>query len=402
MRAYERFMKYIQFDTTSNAACERCPSSEGQRVFGAALVEEMKALGIEDARIDEHGYVYGSIPANCERQPAIGLIAHMDTADDAPAQPMNARIVEHYDGKDVQLADGKSVLSPTLFPALREMAGQDLIVTDGQTLLGADDKAGVAEIMTLCERLLADASIQHGRICIGFTPDEEIGRGADLFDVPGFGADFAYTVDGGELPYIEYENFNAASALVKVNGLSVHPGGAKGKMKSALLMALELANMMPAAEIPACTEGYEGFYHLTHLEGAVEHAQLHYIIRDHDREKFEARKEFVRRAVAYLNEKHGAGSFELELTDSYYNMKEKLLDHMDVVERAMDAFRALGYAPAALPIRGGTDGARLSFMGLPCPNLPTGGMNCHGRFECVGVQSMDQVVEALVHLVRAR
>lgn len=402
MRAYERFMKYIQFDTTSNAACERCPSSEGQRVFGAALVEEMKALGIEDARIDEHGYVYGSIPANCEGQPAIGLIAHMDTADDAPAQPMNARIVEHYDGKDVQLADGNSVLSPTLFPALREMAGQDLIVTDGQTLLGADDKAGVAEIMTLCERLLADASIQHGRICIGFTPDEEIGRGADLFDVPGFGADFAYTVDGGELPYIEYENFNAASALVKVNGLSVHPGGAKGKMKSALLMALELANMMPAAEIPACTEGYEGFYHLTHLEGAVEHAQLHYIIRDHDREKFEARKEFVRRAVAYLNEKHGAGSFELELTDSYYNMKEKLLDHMDVVERAMDAFRALGCTPAALPIRGGTDGARLSFMGLPCPNLPTGGMNCHGRFECVGVQSMDQVVEALVHLVRAR
>lgn len=402
MRAYERFMRYIQFDTTSNAACESCPSSEGQRVFGASLVEEMKKMGIEDARIDEHGYVYGSIAANCEGQPAIGLIAHMDTADDAPAQPMNARIVEHYDGGDVLLGDGKSVLSPALFPQLRAVAGQDLIVTDGKTLLGADDKAGVAEIMTLCERLLADDTIRHGKVCIGFTPDEEIGRGADLFDVPGFGAEFAYTVDGGELPYIEYENFNAASALVTINGLSVHPGSSKGKMKNALQMAIELANMMPAAEVPSTTEGYEGFYHLTNLGGAVEHAQMHYIIRDHDREKFEARKEFMRRVVAYLNGKYGEGSFELELTDSYYNMKEKLLDHMDVVERAMDAFRALGYEPSALPIRGGTDGARLSFMGLPCPNLPTGGMNCHGRFECVGVQSMDQVVEALVQLVRAR
>ena len=294
------------------------------------------------------------------------------------------------------------VLSPAVFPLLRDAAGEDLIVTDGRTLLGADDKAGVAEILTLCERLLADESIPHGKICIGFTPDEEIGRGADLFDVPGFGADFAYTVDGGELPFIEYENFNAASANVTVNGLSVHPGSAKGKMKNAALMAAELVSLMPAAEIPARTEGYEGFYHLCAIEGGVEHARVQYIIRDHDREKFEARKAFMRSTVAYLNEKYGEGTFELDLRDSYYNMKEKLADHMDVVERAMDAFRAIGCTPSALPIRGGTDGARLSFMGLPCPNLPTGGMNCHGRFECITVQSMDRVVEALTHLVRAR
>ena len=403
MRAYERFLQYIQFDTTSDETCERCPSSESQRVFGKRLVAEMQQMGIADARIDEDGYVYGSIPANCPDQPSIGLIAHMDTVDEAPALPMNARIIHGYDGGDVALNDdGRSVLSPCLFPPLKQVAGEDLIVTDGRTLLGADDKAGVAEILTLCERLLADDSIRHGKICIGFTPDEEIGRGADRFDVAGFGADFAYTVDGGELPWIEYENFNAASAAIQINGLSVHPGGAKGKMKNALLMALELAQMMPATEIPACTEGYEGFYHLNDMSGGVEPAQMNYIIRDHDRQKFEARKAYIRRVVHYLNEKHGAGSFVLELKDSYYNMKEMLLEHMDVVDRAMDAFRALGYEPGALPIRGGTDGARLSYMGLPCPNLPTGGMNCHGRFECITIQSMDQVVEALVHLVRAR
>ena len=401
MRAYERFLKYIQFDTTSNENNEHCPSSEGQLVFGRYLVEEMKAMGISDAHIDAHGYVYGTIPANREGQSVIGLIAHMDTVDEAPALPMNARIVEKYDGGDVMLSEG-CVLSPAVFPLLRDAAGEDLIVTDGRTLLGADDKAGVAEILTLCERLLADESIPHGKICIGFTPDEEIGRGADLFDVPGFGADFAYTVDGGELPFIEYENFNAASANVTVNGLSVHPGSAKGKMKNAALMAAELVSLMPAAEIPARTEGYEGFYHLCAIEGGVEHALVQYIIRDHDREKFEARKAFMRSTVAYLNEKYGEGTFELDLRDSYYNMKEKLADHMDVVERAMDAFRAIGCTPSALPIRGGTDGARLSFMGLPCPNLPTGGMNCHGRFECITVQSMDRVVEALTHLVRAR
>ena len=403
MQGYERFLQYIQFGTASDEASESCPSTAAQLVLGRALVEEMTQMGIQKARIDEHGYVYGEIPANCEGEPAIGLIAHMDTVSDAPVLPMNARIVQNYDGTEIALdPEGKAVLSPRLFPQLKDAVGEDLIVTDGKTLLGADDKAGIAEILTACEVLLSDDSIKHGKICIGFTPDEEIGRGADLFNVAAFGADFAYTVDGGELPYIEYENFNAASASIAVNGLSVHPGSAKGKMKNALLLAVELANMMPGSEIPACTEGYEGFYHLTDLSGEVEHAKMHYIIRDHDREKFEMRKAYMTRVVNYLNEKHGGNTFVLDMRDSYYNMKEKLADHMDVVERARDAFRQLDMEAIAAPIRGGTDGARLSFMGLPCPNLPTGGMNAHGRFECISIQSMEKMVQVLVRLVTAR
>lgn len=401
MRAYERLLKYVQFDTASDERSETCPSTAKQLVLARALVEEMNALGVQNARVDENGYVYGCVPANVESAPVIGLIAHMDTVDCVPSSPVKPRIIENYDGNAVRLENG-DWLDPKMFPEVARAKGKDLIVTDGITLLGADDKAGIAEILTMVETLNANPSIRHGKIMIGFTPDEEIGRGADLFDVPGFGADFAYTVDGGELPFIEYENFNAASANVTVNGLSVHPGSAKGKMKNAALMAAELVSLMPAAEIPARTEGYEGFYHLCAIEGGVEHARVQYIIRDHDREKFEARKAFMRSTVAYLNEKYGEGTFELDLRDSYYNMKEKLADHMDVVERAMDAFRAIGCTPSALPIRGGTDGARLSFMGLPCPNLPTGGMNCHGRFECITVQSMDRVVEALTYLVRAR
>ena len=402
MRAYERLLRYIQFDTASSEASETCPSTPGQLVLGRALVEEMKEMGIADARIDEYGYVYGSIPANCEGQPAIGLIAHMDTVDDAPALPMNPQIVKGYDGSPIALGGNPdTLLSREMFPCLNSTLGDDLIVTDGKTILGADDKAGVSEILTLCERLLTHPEIRHGRLCIGFTPDEEIGRGADLFDVAGFGADFAYTVDGGLLPELEYENFNAASASVEVRGLSVHPGSAKDQMKNALTLAMELHGLLPPAETPEHTEGYEGFYHLTDLFGEVERAKMHYIIRDHDRQKFEARKAFLTRAVTYLNDKYGAGTFTLTLRDSYYNMREQIEQHMEIIDRAKAAFAAVGLTAKETPIRGGTDGARLSFMGLPCPNLPTGGMNFHGRFECITVQSMDRMVEVLTNLVRA-
>ncbi len=401
MRAYERLLNYVRFDTASDENATTCPTTTGQLIFGQALVEEMKALGISDARIDQHGYVYGSIPANAENAPAIGLIAHMDTVDAVPASPVNARVVR-YEGGDIPLDEaGQVVMRAADFPQLAEHIGHDLVVTDGRTLLGADDKAGVAEIMTACERLLADPSIPHGKILIGFTPDEEVGQGADLFDVEGFGAEFAYTVDGGPLAEIEYENFNAASASVTVNGFSIHPGTAKDKMKNAILMAMEFNRMLPPAQIPAHTEGYEGFFHLNEIRGTEETATLHYIIRDHDREKFEARKRAMSRIAEYLNDVYGAGSVVLEMKDTYYNMKEKILPHMHIVNRAMDAMRAAGYEPKAVPIRGGTDGARLSFMGLPCPNLPTGGMNCHGRMECADVQEMDAMVDILLRIVRA-
>lgn len=400
MRAQDRFFRYIQFDTTSDESSKSCPSTPGQLVFGRALVSEMLELGIADARIDEFGYVYGSIPENVPGAPAIGLIAHMDTSDAAPAGPMNARLIR-YEGGDIVLDESAGVvMRVSEYPFLSEHIGHGLIVTDGHTLLGGDDKAGIAEILTLCERLLSDRSIPHGKVCVAFTPDEEIGCGADHFDVPGFGADYAYTVDGGPLAEIEYENFNAASAVLTVNGFSIHPGAAKDKMKNALLMGIEFNSMLPPAEIPAHTEGYEGFYHLTDMRGGEETARLKYIVRDHDLAKFEARKETLRRIAAYLNEKYGEGSFVLELKDSYYNMKEKILPHMHIVDRAMDAMRAAGYEPKAIPIRGGTDGSRLSFMGLPCPNLSTGGMNAHGRFECVDADEMEAIVGILERIVR--
>ncbi|MBQ8952906.1 MAG: peptidase T [Clostridia bacterium] len=403
MRAYERLLRYVQYDTASNGACDACPSTETQRDFGRVLVDEMKEMGLSNVRQDEHGYVYALLPANAPGQSAIGLIAHMDTVDDAPALPMKAHIVKNYQGVDIQMdEDGKNVLSPAVFPSLNAAIGKDLIVTDGNTLLGADDKAGVAEILTLCEELLAHPEIKHGDVCVGFTPDEEIGRGADLFDIPGFGAEFAYTVDGGALPEIDYENFNAASASIAVNGLSIHPGSAKDKMKNALLIAHEFISMLPSAERPEHTEGREGFYHLTDMSGEIEKAAMHYIIRDHDMKEFTERKAYMQRVADFLNAKYGEGTVELTLKDSYYNMIEKLADHMDVVERANDAFRKLGYEPVSVPVRGGTDGARLSFMGLPCPNLPTGGFNCHGRFEYAVIQDMDEVVKLLKNIVEAR
>ena len=397
MRAYERFMRYIQFDTASDDMSPSCPSTEKQLVLGKALVKEMLEMGITDARIDENGYVYGSIPATAAGFPAIGLIAHMDTVDDVPAAPMNARIVENYDGGDVLLAGG-DVLSPKDYPELALRAGKDLIVTDGKTLLGADDKAGIAEILTACEMLLASDK-PHGRICIGITPDEEIGRGADRFDIPGFDADFAYTVDGDALGGIEYENFNAAAARVLFHGKSVHPGSAKNKMVNAGLLAVEFVSMLPPVERPEHTEGYEGFYHLCEIKGDVESAKADYILRDHDKARFEERKATIFRIASYMNEKYGAGTVEPIVKDSYFNMRELIEPHMHIIRRAEAAYRAVGVEPFAKPIRGGTDGCKLSYEGLPCPNLATGVMNYHGRFECIAVQDMDKMAEMLFALV---
>ena len=397
MRAYERLLNYVQFDTASNEANETCPSTSGQLELGRSLVEEMRLMGISNARMDENGYVYGEIPANAEGFPTIGLIAHMDTVDCVPALPMHARIVENYDGGAVQL-EGGDVLDPADYPELRLRAGKDLIVTDGRTLLGADDKAGVAEIMTACEQLLSQ-NLPHGEVRIAFTPDEEIGRGADRFDVKGFGADFAYTVDGDELGGIEYENFNAASAQLTFHGRSVHPGSAKNKMINAALLAMEFDSLLPPQERPEHTEGYEGFYHLCGVKGETELAESVYILRDHDRARFEARKATVARIAAYMNEKYGAGTVECNVQDSYYNMREVIEPRMDIIRRAEAAYRAVGVTPFEKPIRGGTDGSKLSFMGLPCPNLATGGMNYHGRFECIAVQDMDKMAEMLVALL---
>lgn len=400
MQAFERLLKYVQFDTASDENSETCPSTEKQLVLARALVAEMESLGIQNAHVDEHGYVYGCIPANVDHQPVIGLIAHMDTVDCVPSSPVRPKIIKNYSGEAIVLENG-SVLDPKIFPEVAHAKGKDLIVTDGNTLLGADDKAGIAEILTMAETLRADPSILHGKIMIGITPDEEIGRGADLFDVKSFGADFAYTVDGDTVGAIEYENFNAASGTVIVHGLNVHPGSAKNKMRNVALLAMEFAAMLPPAETPAHTEGYEGFFHLSNIAADEERAEMHYIIRDHDRARFEARKALFERVGAFLNDKYGSGVVETIVKDSYYNMSEIMRDHMDVIERAKEAYRAAGVAPYAKAIRGGTDGARLSYMGLPCPNLATGSMNYHGRFECVAIQDMDTMVNMLVHLVKA-
>ena len=404
MRAYERLLQYVTFETTSreDAPEDTCPSSRGQTEFGAYLVEEMKKIGIADARQDEFGYIYGSIPANCEKEelPVIGLIAHMDTSPDASGKNVHPRIVYNYDGGDIVLnREQNVVMRAAQFERLAGLKGNDLLVTDGTTLLGADDKAGISEIMTAAAELIS-RNLPHGEIRIGFTPDEEIGRGADRFDVKGFGADFAYTVDGGALDEIACENFNAAGAHIAVKGVGIHPGDAKNKMRNASLLALEFHSMLPEAETPAHTEGYEGFYHLTHMEGEVEQASLSYIVRDHDRQKFEQRKQRLEAVAAYLNEKYGEGTFTLTLKDSYYNMKEKIDLRPEIMDRALRALHDAGVEAKLVPIRGGTDGARLSFMGLPCPNLPTGGENFHGRYEFVSLQAMDTMVEVLLNIVK--
>ena len=399
MTIYERFLKYVSFPTTSDENNECCPSTEGQMVLAKELVKELLEIGVADARVDANGYVYGSIPANCEGMPAIGFIAHMDTASDAPGENIKAKMI-NYEGGDILLNEEEGiVLSLKDYPYVGELSGQRLIVTDGTTLLGADDKAGIAAIMSAAERLV-NADFPHGKICIGFTPDEEIGRGADLFDVEGFGADYAYTLDGGGLGEIEYENFNAASAVVNVHGRAIHPGSAKGKMVNAARICCEFDSMLTPDQIPEMTEGYEGFHHLIDIQGETEEAVSKYIIRDHSKEKFAAIKSEFESVSAALNAKYGEGTVELTLRDSYYNMKEVLLDKMYVVERATAAMKRLGMTPHAVPIRGGTDGARLSFMGLPCPNLPTGGGNYHSRFEYVSVDAMEKCAELVVEIVK--
>lgn len=404
MTVTERFLKYVSYPTQSNGANDDIPSTPGQKVLGEQLATELRGLGIE-AFMDDYGYVYGTLPATpgYENEPVIGLIAHMDTSDAARGDNIKPRIVDNYDGGDIILNnDPLIIMSPKEFPNLKECIGLDLVVTDGTTLLGADNKAGIAEIVSLVQRLVQNPDIPHGVIKVGFTPDEEIGRGADKFDVPGFGADFAYTVDGGPVGEIEYENFNAAAAVVKINGISIHPGTAKNKMKNACNIAGEWMSMMPQAETPEHTEGYEGFYHLSRMEGCEEKAVLRYIIRDHSKEKFEQRKEYVKRVADYLNGKYGDGTIELIVNDSYYNMREKIEPVMHIIDRAIEAMKSVGVEPRIVPIRGGTDGARLSYEGLPCPNLSTGGYNYHGRFEFIPVQAMEKMVDVLTALVRAK
>ena len=400
MTVIERFLKLVSYETTSDESTGTCPSTPGQKVLGAELVRQMQELGITDAHMDEHGYVYGTIPANCEtKAPVLGLIAHMDTSPDASGKDIKARITDVYDGGDIVLNEEKGILlSPKDFPSLSRNVGKHLIVTDGTTLLGADDKAGVAEILSAAQLLLTSEK-PHGTVKLAFTPDEEIGRGADRFDVKGFGADYAYTVDGGALGELEYENFNAASAKIEICGKSIHPGSAKGQMVNAALVAMELHGLLPALETPYYTEKYEGFYHLVAMRGETEQAELQYIIRDHDRAKFEARKAVMEKACAEIDRRYGAGTAALTLRDSYYNMKEKIAPCMFLIENAKKAMESVGVTPKVVPIRGGTDGARLSFEGLPCPNLCTGGENFHGRFEYIPADDMETITNLLAQLM---
>ena len=399
MKPYERFLKYVAFPTMSDEKSETVPSTEKQLVLSRALADELRQLGLCDVELDEKGYLYATLPANTDKPcPVIGLVAHVDTSDACADAPIAARIVE-YQGGDICLNEQKGIYMTVVdYPNLAGYAGQRLIVTDGTTLLGADDKAGVAAIVSVAERLLASGA-EHGKVRICFTPDEEIGRGADHFDVEKFGADYAYTVDGGPLGELEYENFNAAAAVVSFAGVSIHPGSAKDKMKNAQLMAMDFHALLPAEQIPAKTEGYEGFFHLCDMQGDCEHAQLVYIIRDHDRALFEQKKQVMQAAADEINARWGEGSCTLSLKDSYYNMKEIIDSHMYTVERAKQAMEQLGIAPIVVPIRGGTDGARLSFMGLPCPNLCTGGENFHSRFEFLSIEALDGVVDIVERIL---
>ena len=394
----KRFLRYVSYETTSDESSETCPSTANQKVLGAAIVEEMHSMGIQDACMDENGYVYGTVPGD-PSLPTIGLIAHMDTAPDASGANIKARIVE-YTGGDILLNEEKGIyLRETDYESLKRNHGKHLIVTDGTTLLGADDKAGVAEILTAAEILLTQGG-KHATLKIGFTPDEEIGRGADKFDVQGFGADYAYTADGGTVGEIEYENFNAASACVTFHGLNIHPGSAKDKMVNSQYIAMEYQSLLPTAQKPEYTEGYEGFIHLTDMRGEVENSQLRYIIRDHDMAKFQEKKRLMTAAADFLNDKYGPGTVEIALRDSYFNMREKIEPCMEIVDRAKEAMALAGMEPKEVPVRGGTDGARLSYEGLPCPNLCTGGENYHGRFEYIPVEDMEQCVKMLVNILR--
>lgn len=400
MRAYERLLKYVSVYTTSDPDSATVPSSMRQYDLAHQLVDELKALGLENVHVDENCVVYGWLSATpgCEDRPALGFIAHMDTAPDCSGENVKPQIIENYDGGDVLLAGSGEKLSPAAFPTLKKLAGMTLITTDGTTLLGADDKAGIAEIMTALESIISEKK-PHGKLCIAFTPDEEVGAGVDHFDVEKFGAVYAYTVDGGEEGEIAYETFNACSAEVAVEGLSVHPGSAKDTMINAALVAMEFNALLPAADIPRLTEGYEGFFHLCDMSGDVEHAKLHYIVRDHDRATFEMRKKTLEHAAKTINEKYAREVIRLTIKDSYYNMAEKIAPHMELIENAKRACEKAGMKPFIEAVRGGTDGCRLSFMGLPTPNLCTGGFAFHGPYEHIAVESMDRCAKMVEYLM---
>ncbi|MEN8076606.1 peptidase T [Clostridioides difficile] len=399
MQAYERLIKYAKIYTTSDPKSETTPSTKRQFDLANVLVEEMKEIGIQDVRLDENCYVYGVIPATkgCEDKPSIGLIAHMDTAPAAPGENVNPQIVKNYNGEDLTLLNG-TILSVEKFPHLKNLKGRTLITTDGTTLLGADDKAGIAEIMTACEYIIK-GDIPHGKICIGFTPDEEIGRGADKFDVKNFGADFAYTIDGGVEGEISYENFNAAAAIVEIHGVSVHPGSSKNTMINATNVGIEFNSMLPQGEKPEHTEGYEGFYYLESFKGNTDHAILSYILRDHDACKLESKKSTMQLVEKLLNEKYG-DRIKLTITDQYKNMAEHVKPCMHLIDNAIDAMKTLNVTPVIEPIRGGTDGATLSYMGLPCPNLGTGGYAFHGEYEHITVEGMEIATNIIIEILK--
>ena len=399
-KVVQRFLKYVTFDTTANPNSSNCPSSEGQRVFANYLVEELKSLGLEDAHVDENSYVMATLKGNTEGVETIGFISHLDTAPDVTGKNVKPKIIKNYDGKDIVLNEELNIItSSNDYPDLKKFIGEDLIVTDGTTLLGADDKAGISEIVTAIEYLVNNPEIKHGDIKIGFTPDEEIGRGADLFNVEKFGAKYAYTIDGGIMGELQYENFNAAAAKITIQGRNVHPGAAKNKMINALHIAAEISQMFPQSERPETTEGYEGFYHLNDINGNVENATMVYIIRDHSKEKFEHRKQYMKDAISKVSEKYN-GRVTLELNDQYYNMKEKVEPVKFIVDIAEEAMKECDITPIIVPIRGGTDGARLSFMGLPCPNIFTGGLNFHSKNECIPVIALEKCSNLIVKIAQ--
>lgn len=400
MALVERFLKYVSFDTQSSEETEVTPSTPGQMVFAKYLKEELESLGLEDITLDEHGYLFATLPANIDKPvPTIGFIAHMDTSPDMSGKDVSPRIVQNYDGSDIVLcAEENVVLSPSQFPELLDHKGEDLIVTNGKTLLGADDKAGIAEIVSAIVYLKEHPEIKHGKIRIGFNPDEEIGLGAHKFDVEKFGCDWAYTMDGGEIGELEFENFNAASAKITFKGRNVHPGYAKNKMINSIRVANRFCAMLPAHETPEHTEGYEGFYHLISFNGDVEQTTVAYIIRDHDRARFESRKKKIERFISEINAEYGEGTATLELRDQYYNMREKIEPVMHIIDTAFAAMEAVGVKPNVKPIRGGTDGAQLSFKGLPCPNIFAGGLNFHGRYEFAPIQNMEKAMKVIVKI----
>lgn len=397
----ERFLKYVKIDTQSDENSQSCPSTEKQLVLAKLLVEELNSLGLSDVSLDENGYVMATLPSNIDKKvPVIGFISHMDTSPDMSGENVNPQIIKNYDGGDIVINKEKNlILSPKLFPEMKEFIGHTLITTDGNTLLGADDKAGIAEIITAIEYFVKNPQVKHGTVKIAFTPDEEIGRGVDKFDVKKFGAEFAYTIDGSGPGELEYENFNAAKATVKIQGRNVHPGYAKNKMLNAMLIAMEFNSLLPVFERPEFTQDYEGFYHLIKMDGSVENATLVYIIRDHDRVKFENKKTFIKKVGDFIQEKFGNDVISIEVVDQYYNMREKVEPVFHIVEIAKKAMELVGVQPKVVPIRGGTDGSKLSYMGLPCPNIFAGGMNFHGKYEYVSVETMEKAKEVIIKII---